>query len=122
MPKAPVPTVKLQARGRRLWTELHKLKDFNPAEEVLVEEACRLADRLNQLADDIADGGEYADACMREARQQQNVLKQVLVTLRIPDKAGTLPRRDGLRGAYHTGAEPAPVTVLDRLRASKTAG
>lgn len=121
MPKAPVPTVHLEARGRRLWTELHKLKEFNPAEECLVEEVCRAADRLDQLADDIADGGDYADYAMREARQQQNTFKQMIVSLRIPDAAGTVARREGLRGAYRR-VDPAPVTVLDRLRASKTAG
>lgn len=36
-------------RGRRLWTALHKGVARDAATDVLIEEACRIADRLDQL-------------------------------------------------------------------------
>lgn len=130
----------LATRGRRLWRELTALHDFDPAERVLLEEACRMADRLDRL-DALLTGSEDAwlklrtdddgtevrvviDSALSEARQQANVLKQLVTALRVPDaQSGQRPGRRPPRGAYKTGAAaaqpPAKVTSLrDRLRQS----
>lgn len=135
----------LGVKGTRLWRELHKEHTFSPAEKVLVEEACRIADRLDRLnALLIGDEEAWAwlrpaspdgdtvnlviDDAMSEARQQANVLKQLIATLRLPDESGQRPQqRGGARGAYAPSgrataakkAVPATVTALDRARAAR---
>ncbi len=133
----------LAARGTKLWRELTKIATFNPAERVLLEEACRIADRLDKL--DALLTGElehwidlrdmvgrpdaveiHIDAAMSEARQQANVLKQLIAALRIPDDltAKRPQQRGGGRGAYTPSpakaaskAGLAVVSSIDRARA-----
>lgn len=111
-PAAP----ELGTRGRRLWQQVADEGDeLKPGERVLLEEACRTADRLDVL-DRILRGDE--DAWMRlhavnedgsvvkvvlnnalaEARQQQVALKQLVAELRQSRAAagsGKPPRRTG---------------------------
>lgn len=128
----------MASKGRRLWRELCELYDFDPAERVLLEEACRIADRLDrleaaltggerewlrfQVRDDGAEVRVVIDSALSEARQQANVLKQIVAALRIPDdESGKRPQqRGGARGAYRsTGKKSGTVTSLrDRLRQS----
>lgn len=113
----------LGARGRRLWREITAEHELDPSQKVLLEEACRTADRLDRL-DAKLSGREDAwahlvtrvdlgddetrvielrvDSALSEARQQQNVFKQLLASLRLPDQAsGARPQqRGGARGAY----------------------
>lgn len=131
MTTVPRPPIGLAARGRRLWREMHEAAEFNPAERVLLEEACRLTDRLEKL-DAILRGdaatlveivydhdGEplrlAVDGVLAEARQQQNVLKQIVAALRIPDEAGKRPQRRGARGSYQPKGAGV-VSSLDRAR------
>ncbi|WP_051723711.1 hypothetical protein [Micromonospora chokoriensis] len=109
-PKAP----QLGTRGRRLWKQCtDDGAALKPAERVLLEEACRTADRLDTL-DRILRGDE--DAWMRfrslnddgsivsvvvnnvlsEARQQQVALKALLAELRT--SRSTAAGRAGGRG------------------------
>lgn len=138
----------LGTKGTKLWRELNKDHTFGPAELVLVEEACRMADRLDRLnallvGDDDAwmrirslndDGSIIAvvvNDALSEARQQANVLKQIIAALRIPDVAtGAKPQHRGAaRGAYSsTGKAVAKkaagggvVSSLDRARAAREA-
>ncbi|MCU1659303.1 MAG: hypothetical protein JWO57_3959 [Pseudonocardiales bacterium] len=94
-------TPRLRARGRWLWNELVEKGNPGPAERVLIEESCRLADRLDRL-DAISNGKDRAwlliseeigdvtdgqitvivDKVLSEARQQQLALKQLLGELR----------------------------------------
>ncbi len=89
----------LGTRGRRLWQQVANEGELKPGDRVLLEEACRTADRLDVL-DRILRGDD--DAWMRlhsanedgsivkvvlnnalaEARQQQVALKQLLAELR----------------------------------------
>lgn len=88
----------LGTRGCRLWRQLTDGAELQPAERVLAEEACRLADRLDRL-DAILRGDEDAwmrfrvnedgtevtvtlDKALSEARQQQVALKTLLAELR----------------------------------------
>src|SRR5689334_13168041 len=97
---------------------MHAAAEFNPAELVLLEEACRITDRLDRLdkvltgeAEDWLDLRQrkgspevleiVVDSALSEARQQANVLKQLVAALRIPDEAtGKKPQRRGARGSY----------------------
>lgn len=102
----------LGPRGARLWAALAADRvSLGGAEAVLLEEACRLADRLDKLDAQLRgsddewlrvvqprddDGGEVivvVDKALSEARQQQIALKQVLAELRqsgpaVPAKPG----------------------------------
>ena len=133
----------LATRGRKLWRELTAEHTIPAAELVLLEEACRIADRLDRLdailtdpdaswlrlrvSEDTAEVTVTVDAVLSEARQQANVLKQLITALRIPDEVtGKQPQRRGARGAYSTGAKtgatrPATVSALDRARAARGA-
>jgi hypothetical protein len=114
-----------------LWRDLHAMAAFDPAQAVLVEEACRMVDRLDRL--DAILRGERAtlveivfghdgeplrlavDGVLAEARQQANVLKQLLTALRLPDQAtGVKPQYRGARGAYNTASGKS---AKDRLKA-----
>lgn len=90
---------RLGARGRRLWEQMTDGVQLSPAERVLVEEACRIADRLERLdsvlagesdrwmefKQDLEGGGPvvvYIDRILSEARQQAVSLKQIVGELR----------------------------------------
>ncbi|QCR54945.1 hypothetical protein C1N80_06230 [Brachybacterium sp. SGAir0954] len=112
----------LGSRGRRLWREITEEHDLDPMQRVLLEEACRCADRLDRLEEKLSGReGAWAhlmsrvdlddedtrvielrvDGALSEARQQQNVFKQLLASLRLPDAAGVRPQqRGGGRGSY----------------------
>jgi hypothetical protein len=122
---ADVTTVRAPAglggRGRRLWRELVAQEDFDPAERVLVEEACRITDRLDVLHEEIAEAPSSERLkVMSEARQQANVLKQIVAALRLPDEVtGKRPGKRPQRGAYKPSRVSA-VTSLERARAAKS--
>jgi hypothetical protein len=101
-PKAP----QLGTRGRRLWKQYaDDGAVLKPAERVLLEEACRTADRLDTL-DRILRGDEgvwlrfrslnddgsivsvVINNALAEARQQQVALKTLLAELRASRTAG----------------------------------
>lgn len=94
----------LAARGRRLWAGAWKVKPgLSPAEVVLLEEACRVVDRLDRLAAVLAGEtrawaeldwpGEGSPAVLvvssavSEARQHAALLRQLLTTLDLPAEA-----------------------------------
>lgn len=131
------PHETLGERGARLWAEVTESHTLAAPERELLLEACRCADRLEKLdryltgADtswlDLEkmrrDDTEYRvtiDAALSEARQQQNILKQLVASLRLPDEAsGKKPQaRGGARGAYAPKA--GTVSSLERARAAKS--
>lgn len=134
------PTNPSRERGAKLWTEITEAHDLDATQRIILEEACRCADRLDQLDDIIAGKGVLqllhfrhmverdsdderhivmtVDGALSEARQQQNVLKQLLVSLRLPDvKTGSKPQHRGARGAYNPSGK---VSSLDKARAAKS--
>jgi hypothetical protein len=127
----PVPAG-LDERGGRLWTSLHEAYPaMIDAERELVLEACRVADRLERL-DEVcratepvvqAKTGPIANPAFAEARQQQNLLKQIIAALRLPDaKTGSRPQYRGPRGVQQPkGAGTGSVSSLDRARAARGA-
>lgn len=95
----------LRSRGRRLWRETLASCSLTPAHLVLLEEACRTADRLDVLNRMLADAGvddngsgevAFADIgpLLAESRQQQAAFKAVLAELR-QGQAGSAPTRTG---------------------------
>lgn len=107
-------------RGRRLWNDLTPDgEELRPTERVLLEEACRIADRLDRLdafltgADDawlrwqVDESGTevtvVVDRALSEARQQQMALKGVLAELR-QSRTGTTAKPTGQRPT-RAGAE-----------------
>lgn len=128
----------LAAKGRKLWREMCALTPLNPAELVMLEEACRIADRLDRLDAlltghmetwlqlRVNDEGDQITVVvsqpLSEARQQATVMKQLIAALRVPDEAsGKRPQqRGGARGAYKPTGKSA-VSSLDRARAARGA-
>lgn len=107
-------------RGDRLRAEITEAHDLDPAQTAILDEACRCADRLDDLDALVVVRGAAAaldDGILTEARQQQNVMKQLLVALRLPDAAGKRPQLRSARGAY---AKSGKVSSLDRARQAKT--
>jgi hypothetical protein len=127
-PKAPVG---LQARGKRMWTESLQAWSLTPAHLVLLEEACRTADRLELLDKliraatkaprkrlrDSADEPDEPDetvtiaGLMAEGRAQQTVLKNLLTELRQGTRLA-----DGGTGADSGGSTAGGSGVADITR------
>ncbi len=128
----------LGKRGKALWGALTALHQLSPEQHVTLHEACRTADRLDQLDEVIRgkglegllhlrrmdDDGEIVlkvDAVLSQAAAQQTVMKQLLASLRLPDEvSGKRPQVRSARGAYVPGGKPAPVSSLARARAAKS--
>jgi hypothetical protein len=129
---------RLGSRGAALWTAVTESHDLAASELEILTEACRCADRLEKLdayltGEDLSwldlesmrrDDSEVrvvVDGALSEARQQQNILKQLIASLRLPDQeTGKKPQHRGARGAYAPKTTPAGVSSLDRARSAKT--
>jgi hypothetical protein len=84
-----------------MWDALTEGREFDAAWRVLIEEACRMADRLDQLHSLLSgDVNEWAtisvefkgdrreirlvfDDALAEARQQANALRQIVTSLKL---------------------------------------
>lgn len=111
-------------RGRQLWDDLHEARKFNAAELLVLEEVCRIADRLDRF--DAVLSGE-ADTWMRlvhrlrtddyelhideaaaEARQLAATFERLVASLKLPEAKSNV-ERDGIgdlaarRAARHAG-------------------
>lgn len=115
-----------ETRGQRLWRELTASGEPSPARRVLMEEACRIADRLDRLdalltgesdawarftvSDDGAEVTVTVDKALAEARQQQLALRAIVAELRQgqaeqPQQGGgILDQLAARRAARRTGA------------------
>lgn len=94
-------------RGAKLLKELTAAKQYNPAEMVMVEEICRMADRLEQLNGIIAGKGVInlmhlrhmgddeseitmtVDGVLAECRQLQLAFQRVAAALKLESGAVT---------------------------------
>ena len=101
--KAVPPPVDLGERGRVLWSGCLDRHPLNAAEQVILHEACRIADRLDGLHPAAVSDpvGPAAAAAVASGR----VLSALLAALRLPDPVtGRRPARRGPRGAYRPRA------------------
>ena len=122
--RTPRPPVGLKAAGRRLWRAVLDDWEIDTWEESLLLQACRCADRLDELATiaskstavvTTAKGDAVAHAAVRESRAQSIVLARLLASMRLPagdEEDSSIPvrrstsrlvrpqRRGGARGAY----------------------
>jgi hypothetical protein len=106
-----VDTPTLGPRGARLWEKLTATARQDPAALVLIEEACRIADRLDRL-DEVLRGTADAwlhletnedsgtvvvvvDRALSEARQQAIALKQIITELRQAAGGAQQPGQGG---------------------------
>lgn len=128
------PTVRLRARGRRMWEQL--VSDGDPVEVVaLVEEICRTADRLDRLdaivngrdrawltleVDDVGEVTVVVDKVLGESRQQQMAFKGLLSELRA--MRGTSAKNSGRGRAQTSGKGGAGVTDIAARIAARRSG
>lgn len=115
-PAQPEPADGFGPRGGRLWRDslADPALNLSPAERVLLEEACRLADRLDRLDDFLAGRGDVwlrfharnedgsivrvvVDRALSEARQQADTLRGIVADLvkRQGTKASEEPEASG---------------------------
>lgn len=97
-------------RGQRLW-DAHREDVEGERGLVLLEEACRIADRLDALDGLLRGGAEVwcrivedfrsgaielrIDGALVEARQQANVLRQIVAALPLKEAAGAGDEDEG---------------------------
>jgi hypothetical protein len=117
----------LGSRGSRLWREMTASGSLTPAHLVLLEEACRLADRLDWLnsilqrvcspvkADDEDGEGESPaiGPLLAEARQQQTALRGLVAEIRQAQK-GSVP--DSVPRAGGSGVSDLSARIAARKR------
>ena len=109
-PDSAVPDGLADAGGR-LWSSITADYTLDVHEEVLLLQACRTADRLDELAVEAARSGTttinvkgdvVAHPALTESRQQSITLSRLLASLRLP--SGTdedrPQRRGAARGSY----------------------
>lgn len=132
----------LGARGRRLWTQLTAEGTPGPGQVILIEEACRIADRLDRLdallrGDEDAwlkfrvneDGSEVTvtiDRVLSEARQQAVALKQLVAELRqshtAAKPAGRQTRQPVNAAAPEVSSGVSDLTARIRARRAQAEG
>lgn len=110
---------RLGKSGRQLWRSIVDVYDLDTHEALTLTEACRVADRLDRLAEaaDAAPltvtnskGDEVSQPLLVESRQQAVVFTRLLASLRLPvgdeDDASRPQRRGAARGAYGVRSVP----------------
>lgn len=138
MGRAPVYPKGLAARGKRLWRETLEIRPrLGPGERVLLEEACRLTDRLEALNELILNakpmvvskdgkGTSYVvlvDAPAQEARLVTATLRSLMQSLGLDRLSAPaphpLPTPAPAQGSPSSPAAsepaPGPVDPLDEI-------
>jgi hypothetical protein len=98
----------LKSAGKKLWEVSTAECDFAAHELAMLEESCRVRDRIVELdAAVVADGlmlpssqGARVHPAVGEARQQRLALARLLATLQIPGLDDELPAARPVRGVY----------------------
>jgi hypothetical protein len=98
----PRPPAKLGAAGRRLWREIVGRYELRPDEARLLADACREADIIDRLEEELAGaplivkgsmGQLVASPLVSEVRQHRTVLAGLLKSLKLPDTPAEAERR-----------------------------
>ena len=100
----------LREAGRILWREITGSFELDSHEAILLREACRLTDRLDELDEIAGTEGRVlhngdkpvVHPAVIEARMTTIALTRVLASLRLPsgEEDGRPQRRGAARGAY----------------------
>lgn len=101
----------LGASGKSLWSSVLDEYELDRHEELVLLQACRCVDRLDELATEAASGPVTVEnkrgdlvphPAITESRQQSLTLARLLASLRLPagEEAGRPQRRGGARGSY----------------------
>ncbi len=101
----------LRRRGVKLWVALSEAHSLDGAQEIVLHEACRLADRLDSLAGPA--GEDPTSGAARHARDSAQAMARLIAALRLPDAAGRKPQARQMRGALKPYEN---VSSLDRAR------
>lgn len=103
----------LKAAGKKLWDVSTGEFEWAEHELALLEEACRVRDRIVELDAAVkADGvmlpssqGARLHPAIAEGRQQRLALARLLATLQIPGLEDDLPTARPVRGVYGGGRQ-----------------
>jgi hypothetical protein len=109
--------------GRELWAEIEGEYSLSTPEKLVLKQACRAADRLDEIQAEMNGQAlvvpgkmqPVANPLMVEFRLQAQLLTKLIASLRIPDstpeqEANRPQRRGGARGSYATN--PAALAVV----------
>lgn len=123
-----VPTERFGTRGTELWAEMADTK-LGPTHRVLLEESCRIADRLDRI-DAMLNGREdwirlrarndeateyvvIVDALLAEGRQQATALRGLIAELRTAEPGAKRgPGRPAIVADSPSGSKGAGVADL----------
>jgi hypothetical protein len=104
------PPRELRRSGGEVWNAIVQHLDLDRHEIALLLEACRTADRLDDLAGDIRKRGTVLPdgrlhPALKETREQQVVLTRLVASLRLPEdlknpESRRPQRRGSARGVY----------------------
>lgn len=100
----------MKASGKKLWVAVTEDYELEEHELIILKEACRTADRLDELDKDMQGeplvvvnqkGDETANPRIIEQRQQSLVFARLMASLKLPDEAGAVSSgRSAPRGVY----------------------
>ncbi|MEU3281786.1 hypothetical protein [Streptomyces antibioticus] len=118
----------LGERGLRMWRDSTALWQLTPAHLVLLEEACRIADRLDVLdhiirrwnepsGDDEGGSGDIS-GLLAESRQQSTALRGLVAEIRQGQKGVAAPVAAPTAGG--TGVSDLSARIAERRK--KTSG
>jgi hypothetical protein len=85
MTTPPAPPPGLRTSGRALWTSIVRRLELETHETLVLIEACRIADRCDQLDAVIQQTKVLDKEMLVEARHQQITLTRLIASLRLPD-------------------------------------
>ena len=107
--KPPSPSG-LKTAGKKLWDSVIADFDLEEHEKITLKEACRTADRLDELDKEMesepltvvnSKGDETANPRIVEQRQQSMTFIRLMASLKLPDESGAVPQsRGAARGTY----------------------
>lgn len=123
--KRPAPRT-LRTSGKKLWQDVTKEYDLRPDEYRILEDACRQADLVDELAkaqdaEDLMIQGSMGQMILHpliaEVRQHRTTLSNLLAKLKLPD----LMLDEGGSGDGNPGESAPAATGNDRAAKARAA-
>lgn len=120
----------LGERGQRLWNEMTVAGQLPPGHLVLLEEACRIADRLDAMdaiirrwsepSDDDEGGSADITGLFAESRQQATALKGIVAEIRQAQKASGASSSAPEKTSGGSGVADLTAKIAARKRQAKS--